>query len=52
MWNLKKDTNELTFRIGTDSQTLKTKLWLAKGTDGGGVDWGFGTGMCTLRCME
>ena len=26
----KKDTNELTFRIETDSQTLKTKLWLQK----------------------
>ena len=43
MWNLKKkkDSNELIFRTETDSQTLKTNLWLPKGTnrerDGMGV---------------
>ena len=30
MWNLKKHTNELICRIETDSQTLKTNLWLLK----------------------
>ena len=43
----KKDTNELICRIKTDSQTLKTNLWLPK--DGwGGMDWGFGIGIDTL----
>ena len=28
----KKDTNELTCRTETDSQTLETNLWLPKGT--------------------
>ena len=28
------------------TQTLKTNLWLPKGTDGqGGMDWGFGIGI-------
>ena len=27
----KKDTNELTFRTETDSQALKTNLWVIKG---------------------
>ena len=33
MWNLKKkiDTNELIYKTGADSQTLKTNLWLPKG---------------------
>ena len=44
------DTNELIYRTETDSQTLKN-LWLPRGTAGGGMDWGFGTGMCTLRYM-
>ena len=37
MWNLKKkkDTNELIYKIETDSQTLKTNLWLPKGKSGG-----------------
>ena len=40
MWNLKKgkDTNELICRKETDSQTLKTNLWLPKGTGGEGRD--------------
>ena len=34
------------------SQTLKN-LWLPKGTGWvGGMDWGFGIGICTLRYME
>ena len=36
MWNLKKnDTNELIYKIETDSQTSKTNLWLPKGKGGG-----------------
>ena len=32
MWNLKKiDTNDLTYKTETESQTLKTNLWLPKG---------------------
>ena len=31
MWNLKNDTNELTYKTETDSQTQKTNLWLSKG---------------------
>ena len=55
MWNLKKkDTYELIYRTEIDSQTLKTNLWLPKGAGGGqgGMSWGFGTGICTLRYME
>ena len=44
---LKKDINEVICRTETDSQTLKN-LWLAKGTGREGMDWGFGTGICTL----
>ena len=42
MWNpkrKKKDKNELIYRTEIDSQTLKTNLWLPKGTGvGGGMD--------------
>ena len=42
-WDLKKkkkkDTNELICRTETDSQTLKTNLWLPNGTRAG-VDGG------------
>ena len=31
MWNLKYDTNELIHKAETDSQTLKTSVWLPKG---------------------
>ena len=34
----KKDTNELIYRTERDSQTLKTNLWLLKGTGGGERD--------------
>ena len=34
MWNLKKiGTNELIYKIETDSQTQKTNLWLPKGKE-------------------
>ena len=49
----KKDTNELTCRTVTDSQTLNRNLWIPKGTGiFGRVDWGFGISMCTLWYME
>ena len=35
MWNLKNDTNELTYKTEIDSQTVKTNLWLPKGKGGG-----------------
>ena len=36
MWNLKKkkDTKELIYKTETDSQTLKTNLWLRKRKSG------------------
>ena len=45
--NFLNDTNELIYKTETDSQALKTKLWLPKGTGGGGVE----IGMCTLLYM-
>ena len=45
---LKKDTDELIYETETDSQTLKTSLRLPKGKGGGGMDWGFRSGICTL----
>ena len=34
-WNLKIDTNELTYKTEADSQTWKTNLRLPKGKGGG-----------------
>ena len=34
-WNLKIDTNELTYETEADSQTWKTNLWLPKAKGGG-----------------
>ena len=34
-WNLKIDTNELTYKTEADSQTWKTNLCLPKGKGGG-----------------
>ena len=39
MESKKKDTNELICRIETNSQTLKTNLWLPKGTGWGRGEW-------------
>ena len=33
--NFKNDTNELIYKTETDSQILKTNLWLPKGKRGG-----------------
>ena len=58
MKSKKKDTDELICRAVTDSQTLKTNLGLPKETGkgvwggGGGMDSGFGTGMCTLWYLQ
>ena len=35
---LKNGTNELIYKIETDSQTLKTDLWLPKGKGGGRIN--------------
>ena len=42
MWNLKKNTNELIYKTGIDSQTQKTNLWLPKreGEEGMSQDCG------------
>ena len=39
MWNLKKNANELSCKTEADSWTLKTNLWLSKGTGWGGQGW-------------
>ena len=42
-----KGTNTLICITETDSQILKTNLWLLKGKCGGGrMDWGFWIGIC------
>ena len=51
----KKKRKELIYRTETDSQTLKTNLWLlnGRGQKGWGeLDSGFGFGICPLRNME
>ena len=41
MWDLKYDTNERIYETETDSQTLRTDLWLPRGRRGWGRDrWG------------
>ena len=37
MWNIKKNTNESTYKTEIDSQTCKTNLWLKKVGSGGGT---------------
>ena len=37
---LKRDTNRLTYKTETDSQTQKTNLWLPKGKVGRGINLG------------
>ena len=52
MWNLKKRL-QMNLFAEIDSQTLKTDLYLIQGDRwGGGMDWGFGIGICTLWYME
>ena len=53
MESKKIDTNELICGTETDSQTLKTNLWLPNGTGGGGgMDCETGIGICTPWYME
>ena len=48
MWNLKYDTNELIYKIETDSQT-KNRLVVAEGEGvEGGMNWEFGISRCKL----
>ena len=43
MWNLKYDTNELTYKTEAESQTWRADLWLPRGKkSGAGMDWEFG----------
>ena len=47
MWNLKSDTDELTYKTETGSQT-ENKLMVIKGKRGGGINWEFGININTL----
>ena len=38
MWNLKYGTNEPIYKTETDSQTLRTDLWLPRARGDGGRD--------------
>ena len=52
MWNLKRnDTNELTYKTGTDSQTSRMNLWLLA-RSGEGIVREFGMGMNTLLHLK
>ena len=47
---LKKNRHELICRKETDSKSLKTNLWLPKGTGGCGRNgMGIGSGTCTQK---
>lgn len=46
MWNLKNNTNELTYETKTDSQTLERNPWLSKGK-WWGVLTAYGINRCT-----
>ena len=49
------DTNELICGTETDSQTLKNSVTKGDRWGGGtvgGMGWGFGIGICTLKYME
>ena len=53
MCNLTHETNELTYKTETDSQTQGTDLWLPRGRrDRGGMDWGLRTSRCKLLHIE
>ena len=41
---------ELICRTERESHTLKTNLWLPKGTGWGGMDWECGIGIGSLLC--
>ena len=55
IWNLKYNTNELIYKIETDSQTQRTDLWLLRGK-WVGVGWienlGFSDANCYIRLAQ
>ena len=51
MWNLKYDTNELTYEIETDSQTQRTDYG-CQGGAGEGMDWEFGIDTHTVLYLK
>ena len=48
VWNIKYDTNELTYETETDSQTQRMG-WLPRGKEGGRHVWGWQ--MQTIICV-
>ena len=52
-WNLKKDTNELIYKIERNSQALNNKFMVTRGNRWGGeIDWDFRNDMYTLLYLE
>ena len=51
MWNLKYDTNELIYKIETESQTENRHV-IAKAGGRGGMDLEFGISRCKLLYIE
>ena len=51
MWNLKCDTNELTYSTEIKLKMQKTNLWLP-GVRGGGINWEIGTDIYTLLYIK
>ena len=49
IWNLKYDTNELTYETETDSQTYRTDLWLPMGR-GDEERWTESLGLVDTNC--
>ena len=52
MWKLKCDTNELIYKMETDSQTQRRDLWLPSGEGGGGMELEVVVSRCNLLYME
>lgn len=52
MWKLKYDTNELTYKTETGSQTKRTGLWLPSGRGMGRDGWESGVSRCQLVHVE
>ena len=46
MWNLKYDTNEITYETEADSQTERTDLQLPQEEGRGGTDWELAISKC------
>ena len=52
MWNLKKDTNELIAEQKQTHRLIEQTYSYQREHVGGGMDWGFGIGICTLGYMQ